>query len=54
MDANILALTEYFKSEQDYNDMLDILRDCDPSEYEEIIDSYGYGEVDLAIILEDL
>ena len=56
--ANTAALNKYMdQQEQDeleYEQLLEDLRDADPEEYEEIIDSHGYGDADLAEIIKDL
>ena len=58
MDANTYYLNKYIEEQEEldeeYERLLEELRDAEPEEFEEIIDSYGYGDVDLALILKDL
>jgi len=58
VDANTAYLNRYLEKqeeqERDYEEMLVMLRDSDPEEYEEIIESFGYTDYDLADIIGDL
>ncbi len=59
MDPVIIDLDKWLdkqdKESSDYLLMLETLRDePDPENYEDIIEAYGWGDVDLAEILEDI
>lgn len=46
-------LEQQEKDEWEYEELLEMLRDSEPEEYKEIINSFGYDE-DITQILEDL
>lgn len=56
--ANTEALNRYLadqeEQEREYEELLDLLRDTDPEDYEDTIESFGFGDADLAEILGDL
>jgi len=56
--ANTAALNKYMdqqeKDEREYEELLGMLRDSEPEEYEDIIDSFGWGDADLADIVKDI
>ncbi len=59
MDPVIIDLNNWLDKQDeessDYLLMLEALRDePDPENYEDIIEAYGWGDVDLAEILEDI
>jgi len=56
--ANTAALNRYMeqqeREESEYEQLLNMLRDSEPGEYEDIIDSFGYGSTDLVDIIKDI
>jgi len=56
--ANTEALNRYLdrqeEQEREYEELLSVLRDSEPEEYEDIIASFGWGDADLSEIMEDL
>jgi len=58
MDANESALQTYMDKleveQQEYEELLQELRDSEPEDYESIIDSHGWGDSDLTEILGDI
>ena len=58
IDANEAALQTYMREleqeEEAYENMLEELRDAEIEDYEDIIDSHGWGCTDLTIILGDI
>lgn len=58
MDGNLDALNKYEVrceiAEEDYNYMLDAMREAEPEDYNRIMEEYGFGDVDLAEVIGDL
>ena len=57
-DGNLEALNKYEgrceQEEKDYNEMLEELYTAEPEDYPDIMEEYGFGELDMIDIMKDL
>ena len=43
-----------YKESENYKEMIDELESADPEDYQDLIDDYGYGDLDLLDIINDI